>query len=85
MMQAYNAASAAFANTVLRAFFGVQPPLPFGKDANASAAVLASENSARGFNGVLSKLRFRGQNWDVVSDSKNGLRISLSRANGGSN
>jgi hypothetical protein len=81
MMQAYNAASAAFANAVLRALFGVQPPLPFGEDANSSAAAVASANMARGFDGVLRGLRFRGKEWAITSDSTAGLHIHQQHRN----
>ena len=55
MMQGYNAASAAFANTVLRSLLGFQPPLPFGAEANSSAGAAMFPQMARGFLASLGK------------------------------
>ena len=74
MMQAYNAASAAFANTVLRAFLGFQPPLPFGVRANASTSTMMAPLMPRGFDAKATNLRFRDYEWTIVSDSE-GVRL----------
>ena len=87
MQQALNAAAAAFTNAILRTLFGFQPPLPFGA-ANASsasspgpepelatAAALFEPRMARGFNGSLEHLRWRGAEWTVSSDALAGLEM----------
>jgi hypothetical protein len=73
-MQAYNAAGAAFANTILRTLFGFQPPLPFGPTANASDVALLAPEMPRQFDGVLTNLAWRGKLWSITS-SGDGLRM----------
>ena len=79
MQQAYNAAGAAFANTILRTIFGFQPPLPFGAGANASGAALFEPRVARGFNGSIRHLQWRGAAWTLTSDAT-GLRIEVEQS-----
>ena len=76
MMQAYNAAGAAFANAVLRAVFGFQPPLPFGPNANTSDVALLDPLASRGFDGSLHGLRWRGELWTLESSVGSGLILS---------
>jgi hypothetical protein len=76
VMQAYNAAGAAFANVVLRATFGFQPALPFGPLANSSAAALLDPRSARGFEGALHGLSWRGALWTLTSSPTTGLSLT---------
>ena len=75
MMQSYNAASAAFANTVLRSLLGFQPPLPFGAEANSSSGAAVYPQMARGFTATLTELSYRGSSeWRMVSDAE-GVRL----------
>ena len=75
MMQSYNAASAAFANTVLRSLLGFQPPLPFGAEANSSTGAAVYPQMARGFSATLLELPYRGSSeWRMVSDAE-GVRL----------
>ena len=74
-MQQANAAGAAFANAILRALFGFQPPLPFGADANASAAAVFEPAMGRGFDGALQHLAWRGGLWTLHSVGSSGVRM----------
>jgi hypothetical protein len=75
MMQAYNAASAAFANAIIRGMYGFQPPWPFGSAANSSALALLEPAMCRGFVGSLKQLNWRGSLWTISSDKAAGLSL----------
>ena len=82
-MQNLNAASAAFANTILRSFLGFQPPLPFGAGRSAVDAAnmsLYQPGEPRGFRAVLGGVALRGKLWDVVSDAAAGITLRASAA-----
>ena len=80
MMQAYNAAGAAFADAILRTLFGFQPPPPFGKRGNDTGAALFEPAMSRGFDGALSNLAWRGREWQLSSDKAAGLAVRETRA-----
>ena len=73
--QAYNAAGGAFANAILRGTFGFNPPSPFGRSANDSAAALFAPQMGRSLNGTLTQVRWRGALWSIVSDAEQGLSM----------
>lgn len=60
---------AAFAETVIRAFFGLRPELSKGKK-----PVLLSPETPRGFNGELKHVSHKGDLYTIIS-SENGLKI----------
>jgi hypothetical protein len=61
----YNAlVSCSFADSIIRTFFGFNPPLPVP----GSPGPLVDADVPRGFTGVLSGLAWDGAVWDIVSD-----------------
>ena len=82
MGQAYNAASGAFSNAILRTLFGFQPPLPFGPGANSSSGVLFEPMMGRRFNGDVKHVHWRGKEWSINSSSDIGLSIRAEAALG---
>ena len=75
LAQAYNAAGGAFANAILRGTFGFNPPNPFGRSANDSAAALFAPQMGRGLNATLTRVRWRGALWSIASDAEHGLSM----------
>ena len=67
---------AGFMDTVIRTLFGVAPPLILpGSPPPPPTSALVDASVPRGFEGVLSGVRFGGSLWDVTSDAR-GLTIA---------
>ena len=75
LMQGFNAAGAPFADVVISSFFGFQPPMPWGDDANSSQAAIFASGMPRGFDGELHNVQFRGRSCAITSMARAGLSM----------
>ena len=75
--QAYYAiCGSTIAGAVIRSLFGFNPPVSERvSDASPPTYVLQSPEAARGFDGVLRNVRYRGRLYDIHSEASSGLSI----------
>ena len=79
LMQGFNAAGCAFADVVIKSFFGFQPSMPWGADANSTKAAVRAPDMARGFDGSLHNIQFRGRPC-VIRSARGGLSMDCEAA-----
>ena len=76
--QAYYAiCGSTIAGAVIRSLFGFNPPVsePRSDSSSPSTFVLQIPKAARGFDGVLRNVRYRGRMYDIRSKASSGLSI----------